>query len=84
MLPANVIVEVMAAVEETGAPADRRPVEPGAAHIAFYVDDLEATMRRIEDLGAVRLGEVTRGPTEHGREQLGVAFADGFELGQSA
>ena len=36
-----------------------RPLQPGQAHVSFVVDDLDATLARIEDLGARRLGAVT-------------------------
>ena len=54
-----------------------KPIVPGAAHIAFYVDDLEATMRRVEALGAVRVGKVTqfsKGRSVYYREPAGSFF----------
>lgn len=54
-----------------------KPVVPGAAHVAFFVDDLAAAMRRVEDLGAVRLGKVTRfsdGRSIYYREPAGSFF----------
>jgi predicted enzyme related to lactoylglutathione lyase len=54
-----------------------KPVAPGAAHVAFYVDDLEATIRRVEALGAVRVGRVTRfseGRSVYYREPAGSFF----------
>lgn len=40
-----------------GAP---KPLRPGMAHVAFYVDDLDEALAKIEKLGAVRLGEITQ------------------------
>lgn len=40
--------------------ADARPLRPAAAHIAFYVDDVDAAVAKVESLGAVRLGAITR------------------------
>ena len=36
-----------------------RPLQPGQAHVSFVVEDLDATLVRIEKLGARRLGAVT-------------------------
>ncbi len=58
-------------------PADTAPVRPGAAHIAFYVEDLEAALRTVESLGAVRLGRVTQfseGRSVYCREPAGSFF----------
>jgi len=35
------------------------PIYPGMAHVAFFVDNLESHMKRVESLGARRLGKVT-------------------------
>lgn len=43
-----------------GAPTgDDRPFRPGAAHVAFVVDDLEATLADCQRHGGVMLGAVT-------------------------
>lgn len=41
----------------TGGP---KPLQPGMAHVAFYVDDLQETLAKVERLGAVRLGDITQ------------------------
>lgn len=54
-----------------------KPFAPGMAHIAFVADDLDATMARVEALGAVRLGEVTlfeEGRCAYYREPAGSFF----------
>lgn len=38
---------------------DRRPFRPGAAHVAFVVEDLATAKAAVEALGAITLGEVT-------------------------
>ncbi|MDH3690748.1 MAG: VOC family protein [Gammaproteobacteria bacterium] len=56
---------------------DPEPIRPGMAHVAFYVDDLEAAATIVEDLGAVRLGEVTDfsdGRSVYYREPAGSFF----------
>ena len=60
-----------------------RPMAPGMAHVAFYVEDLDAMMRQVEALGAVRLGEITQfsdGRSVYYREPAG-SF---FEMEQAA
>ncbi len=37
-----------------------KPLAPGAGHVAFVTGDLEETMKRVEALGAVRIGTVTK------------------------
>lgn len=57
--------------------AHDKPFRPGMAHIAFVALDLDATMARVEALGAVRLGEVTRfeeGRCAYYREPAGSFF----------
>ena len=59
------------------AAGDPRPLRPGAAHIAFYVDDLEAALSTVERLGAERLGEITQfdeGRSVYCREPAGSFF----------
>ena len=61
---------------EVAAP-DPRPLRPGAAHVAFFVDDLEAALARVEALGARRLGQITRfsdGLSVYCREPAGSFF----------
>jgi catechol 2,3-dioxygenase-like lactoylglutathione lyase family enzyme len=56
---------------------DPQPLRPGAAHVAFYVDDLEAALAKVERLGAVRLGEITQfdeGRSVYCREPAGSFF----------
>ena len=45
--------------EKTFPTINDRPVGVGAAHICFHVDDLYATLSRIEAVGAKRVGEIT-------------------------
>lgn len=40
--------------------ADSLPVRPGASHVAFTVNDLQAAKAAVETLGAVTLGDVTQ------------------------
>lgn len=37
-----------------------KPIGPGAAHIAFYVEDLASAIQHVESLGAKPVGQVTR------------------------
>ena len=56
---------------------ESKPIRPGAAHIAFYVDDLEEALSKVERLGAVRLGEITEfdeGRSVYCREPAGSFF----------
>lgn len=62
---------------QTTAEMGDKPIVPGMAHVAFYVEDLDATMRRVEALGAVRVGEVTQfsdGRSVYYREPAGSFF----------
>ena len=45
--------------EKTFPTIHDRPVGVGAAHICFHVDDLYATLSRIEAVGAKKVGEIT-------------------------
>lgn len=59
---------------EAGEP---KPLRPGAAHVCFHVDDLEAALATVENLGAVRLGEITQfdeGRSVYCREPAGSFF----------
>ena len=52
----------------------RAPIYPGLAHIAFLVDDLNLAMKKVESLGARRLGTVTHfseGDSVYYREPAG-------------
>jgi catechol 2,3-dioxygenase-like lactoylglutathione lyase family enzyme len=44
---------------------DAMPTSPGAGHIAFVVDDVDASLKSLLDLGAVALGEITLWPAGH-------------------
>ena len=53
------------------------PLRPGAAHIAFAVEDLDAALDAVETLGAVRVGDVTEfdeGRSVYCREPSGSFF----------
>lgn len=69
------------AVPPAGAP--EAPVRPGAGHICFVVDDLEAALARAQRLGARLLGRVTA--FEEGRAAYLIEPAGSvFELEQLA
>jgi catechol 2,3-dioxygenase-like lactoylglutathione lyase family enzyme len=58
-------------------PSEAKPLRPGMAHVAFYVDDLEEMLAKVEDLGAVKIGEITRfsdGRSVYCREPSGTFF----------
>ncbi|MBM3586013.1 MAG: VOC family protein [Alphaproteobacteria bacterium] len=40
-------------------PGHERPLVPGMAHVAFFVDDLDLAIAHVAKLGAVQLGAVT-------------------------
>jgi catechol 2,3-dioxygenase-like lactoylglutathione lyase family enzyme len=77
-LRAPVSSHVLELIAFRGAAAgEPKPLRPGAAHICFHVDDLEAALARVEGLGAVRLGEITRfdeGRSVYCREPAGSFF----------
>lgn len=58
---ANQVLEFVAFRHADGSQpeADLLPIRPGAAHVAFYVEDLNAALRRVKSLGAVPLGTIT-------------------------
>ena len=59
------------------APGPEKPLAPGMAHVAFYVDDLETALAEVERLGAVRLGAITQfsdGRSVYCREPAGSFF----------
>ena len=59
------------------AAGDPQPLRPGAAHVAFHVDDLEAALAKVKRLGAVPLGEITQfdeGRSVYCREPAGSFF----------
>jgi catechol 2,3-dioxygenase-like lactoylglutathione lyase family enzyme len=59
------------------AVGEPKPLRPGAAHVCFHVDDLEAALALVENLGAVRLGEITQfdeGRSVYCREPAGSFF----------
>ena len=58
-------------------PPDRAPLRPGAAHVAFAVEDLEAALAAVEAFGATRLGGITEfseGRSVYCREPAGSFF----------
>ena len=44
-------------IDSAAAPA---PLVPGTAHVSFQVEELDASIKALETLGASRMGEVTR------------------------
>ena len=53
------------------------PLRPGAAHVAFAVEDLDAALASVEALGAARLGRITEfseGRSVYCREPAGSFF----------
>ena len=64
--------------EERGTPrTERAPLHPGAAHIAFAVEDLESALATVETLGAARIGRITEfdeGRSVYCREPAGSFF----------
>ncbi len=73
------VLELIAFKHDGAASEDigERPLRPGSAHIGFYVDDLDATIARVEALGAVMIGEVTQfcdGRSVYYREPSGSFF----------
>lgn len=83
------VLELIAFRTPGAPPADMgdKPVIPGAAHVAFYVDDLKATMARVEALGAVRVGEITQfseGRSVYYREPTGSFFEIEQSNGETA
>ena len=58
-------------------PLDGAPLRPGAAHVAFAVEDLDAALAAVEALGAARVGGVTEfdeGRSIYCREPSGSFF----------
>ena len=52
------VLELIAFKGQSGG--EVKPLQPGMAHVAFYVDDLDEALAKVEKLGAVRLGEITQ------------------------
>jgi len=55
----------------------KAPVLPGMAHIAFTVEDLDATIEKIEHLGAERVGDIahfSEGSSAYYKEPAGSFF----------
>ena len=58
-------------------PIETAPLRPGAAHIAFAVEDIESALDAVEALGAVRIGGITEfdeGRSVYCREPAGSFF----------
>ena len=58
-------------------PPQSAPLRPGAAHVAFAVEDLDAALASVEALGAARLGRITEfseGRSVYCREPAGSFF----------
>jgi predicted enzyme related to lactoylglutathione lyase len=56
---------------------DQGPTRPGAAHLAFRVQDLDRALREVQQLGAELIGEVTlfpEGRCAYCREPSGSVF----------
>lgn len=49
---------VLELLEFPTSSAKDKPIYAGAAHLSFAVDDLDAALARLEQLGGTRLGEV--------------------------
>ena len=63
--------------ERAAAPPEHAPLRPGAAHIAFAVEDLDAALAAVEALGAARIGgiaEFSEGRSVYCREPAGSFF----------
>lgn len=74
--PASGHVLELIAFKGVGA-GEAKPLQPGAAHIAFHVDDLAAALAKVTQLGAVPLGEITdfdEGRSVYCREPSGSFF----------
>lgn len=59
------------------APAPAAPVDPGRAHVAFQVEDLDRALAHLRTLGAEPIGEITRfdeGRCVYCREPSGTVF----------
>ena len=58
-------------------PLEAAPLRPGAAHIAFAVEDIEAALDAVEALGAARVGRIAEfdeGRSVYCREPAGSFF----------
>ena len=58
-------------------PPEGAPLRPGAAHIAFAVEDIEAALDAVEALGAARVGRIAEfdeGRSVYCREPAGSFF----------
>lgn len=59
----DLLLELIAFTAPEGPPpADPLPWRPGAGHVCFHVDDLEATLAPCQAAGATLLGEVIAFP----------------------
>jgi len=58
-LGAGQLLEVIEAIEPAGTRLEQRPVDPGAAHLALRVDDVDAVCARLAAAGVTVPGRPT-------------------------
>ncbi len=61
-LGAGQLLEVIEAIAPTGTQLTQRPLDPGAAHLALRVDDVDAVCARLAGAGAMVPGRPPRSP----------------------
>ena len=71
-LPGNqAIMEVIEVQNVSGTPIDTQQANPGTCHMAFYVDDLDATWEKLEAFGtelvSTRIVNLSDGPLDGGK-----------------
>ncbi len=76
-VPGGAGIEIIEYVRPAGKPVDSRSCNPGAAHIAFQVDDIEKMYRDLSGEGIRFVNPPVWAPGNDGKGRWGVAYLKG-------
>lgn len=77
MIPGGNRIELIQYVRPEGKPIDSTTCNPGAAHIAFQVDDIEKMYKELSEKGIGFINPPEWGPGPDGAGKWGVSYLKG-------
>jgi catechol 2,3-dioxygenase-like lactoylglutathione lyase family enzyme len=76
-VPGGTNIELIQYAHPEGKKVDSRPCNPGIAHIAFLVDDIERTYRELAAKGVCFVSPPVWAPGNDGKGKWGVSYLKG-------
>ena len=76
-VPGGATIELIEYVRPAGRTIDSRPCNPGAAHIAFLVDDIQKTYQDLSSKGVRFVNPPVWAPGNDGKGRWGVSYLKG-------